>query len=167
MNTTTFRAKLVEMQDNLYKFAYMLTSDRDDAYDLVQETSLKILDNESKYIDNVNFRGWVFTIMRNTFINGYRKNARMPTVVDHTDDLYYLNIPRDTAETPEDAIAALEIEKMVASLSDDLRIPFSMYLAGYRYAEISEHTGTPVGTVKSRIHFARKRLQGMLAGYRR
>lgn len=76
MTTKTFRAKLLEVQDNLLNFAYLLTSNRDDAYDLLQDTTLKVLDNEDKYVDNVNFKGWVFTIMRNTFINSYRKSVR-------------------------------------------------------------------------------------------
>lgn len=163
----SFRAKLIEIQDKLYNFAYMLTADRDDACDLVQETSLRILDNEDKYIDNVNFKGWVFTIMRNTFINGYRRTSRMPTVVDRTDDLFYLNFPRDDGpETPEDAIGALEIQKAIADLPDDMRIPFSMHVAGYKYSEIAEHTHLPIGTVKSRIFFARRRLQQRLRSFR-
>lgn len=167
MSAKSFRAQLVEIQDNLYNFAYMLTSNRDDAYDLVQDTTLKVLDNEDKYVENVNFRGWVFTIMRNMFINGYRKAARTPTMVDRTDDLYFLSLPRDAGlETPEGALGAQEIQEMVHQLADELRIPFSMHLAGYKYAEIAQRTGIPVGTIKSRIFFARKRLQAALADYR-
>ena len=167
MTPHSFRAKLIEIQDNLYSFAYMLTSNRADAEDLLQDTTLKVLDNEDKYIDNVNFRGWVFTIMRNTFINGYRKAARTPTTIDHSDDLYLLSLPRDAAaETPEDAVGAREIERMMASLPDELRIPFSMHVAGYKYIEIARTTDTPIGTVKSRIYFARRRLQALLKDYR-
>lgn len=167
MSAKSFRAQLVEIQENLYNFAYMLTSNRDDAYDLVQDTTLKVLDNEDKYVENVNFRGWVFTIMRNMFINGYRKAARTPTMVDRTDDLYFLSLPQDSGlETPEGALGAQEIQHMVHQLSDELRIPFSMHLAGYKYAEIAQRTGIPVGTIKSRIFFARKRLQAALSDYR-
>ncbi|MCM1036165.1 MAG: RNA polymerase sigma factor [Bacteroides sp.] len=167
MTPQSFRAKLVEIQDNLYSFAYMLTSNRADAEDLLQDTTLKILDNEDKYLDNVNFRGWVFTIMRNTFINGYRKAVRNPTTNDTSDDLYLLSLPRGvSAETPEDAVGAVEIERIMASLPDDLRIPFSMHVAGYKYIEIAQTTGTPIGTVKSRIYFARRRLQALLKDYR-
>lgn len=167
MTTKTFRAKLLEVQDNLLNFAYLLTSNRDDAYDLLQDTTLKVLDNEDKYVDNVNFKGWVFTIMRNTFINTYRKTVRANTIVDRTDDLYHLSLPQNSGfETPEGAMATQEINAMLDSFSDDLRIPFSMHLAGYKYAEISEHTGIPLGTIKSRIFFARKRLQQALRDYR-
>ena len=82
----------MSLQGNLLNFAYMLTSNRDNAYDLLQDTTLKALDNESKYVDNTNFKGWVFTIMRNIFINNYRRVARSATVIDQTEDLYHLNL---------------------------------------------------------------------------
>ena len=88
-----FQTKLLDLQSNLLNFAYLLTSNRDDAYDLLQDTTLKALDNEDKYVDNVNFKGWVFTIMRNIFINNYRKVVRSATVIDQTEDLYHLNLP--------------------------------------------------------------------------
>ncbi|MBD5226056.1 MAG: RNA polymerase sigma factor, partial [Bacteroidales bacterium] len=84
MATQNFQTKLLSLQSNLLNFAYMLTSNRDDAYDLLQDTTLKALDNEDKYVDNVNFKGWVFTIMRNIFINNYRKVVRSATVIDQT-----------------------------------------------------------------------------------
>lgn len=167
MNTQTFRAKLLDVQENLLNFAYLLTSNRDDAYDLLQDTTLRVLDNEDKYIDNTNFKGWVFTIMRNTFINGYRKASRANTVVDTSEDLYQLNMPQDSGlETPEGAITTKEINVALGELSDELRVPFTLYLSGYKYAEISERVGLPLGTIKSRIYFARKNLQKRLAEYR-
>lgn len=167
MASTNFIDNLTALQANLLNFAYMLTNNRDDAYDLLQDTMVKALDNEEKYTAGTNFKGWVFTIMRNTFINGYRRTSRMPTVVDRTDDLFYLNFPRDDGpETPEDAIGALEIQKAIADLPDDMRIPFSMHVAGYKYSEIAEHTRLPIGTVKSRIFFARRRLQQRLRSFR-
>ena len=88
MSSQNFQSRLLGLQSNLLNFAYMLTSNRDDAYDLLQDTTLKALDNEDKYVDNVNFKGWVFTIMRNIFINNYRKVVRSATVIDQTEDLY-------------------------------------------------------------------------------
>lgn len=152
---------------NLLNFAYLLTSNRDDAYDLLQDTTLKALDNEDKYVDNVNFKGWVFTIMRNIFINNYRKVVRSATVIDQTEDLYHLNLPQESGlETPEGSIAAGEISEAINSFSDDYRIPFSMHVAGYKYNEIAKEMNLPLGTVKSRIFFARKRLQTLLKDYR-
>lgn len=92
----TFKQKLVSMQSNLLNFACRLTSDRETAQDLVQDTTLKVLSNESKYVDNVNFKGWVFTIMRNIFINNYRRQTRAATVVDSTEGLYHLNLSQES-----------------------------------------------------------------------
>ena len=86
MNTLKFQDRLLDLQDNLLNFAYMLTSNREEAKDLLQDTTLKALDNEDKYIDNVNFKGWVFTIMRNIFINNYRRVVRNQTIIDQTED---------------------------------------------------------------------------------
>lgn len=165
--SANFESKLLSLQSNLLNFAYLLTSNRDDAYDLLQDTTLKALDNEDKYVDNVNFKGWVFTIMRNIFINNYRKVVRSATVIDQTEDLYHLNLPQESGlETPEGSIAANEISTAINSFSEEYRIPFSMHVAGYKYNEIADKMGLPLGTVKSRIFFARKRLQEMLKDYR-
>lgn len=162
-----FESKLIALQNNMLNFAYQLTSNRDDAYDLLQDTTLKALDNEDKYVDNVNFKGWVFTIMRNIFINNYRKGVRSATIVDQTEDLYHLNLPQESGlDTPDGSIAAKEITAAIDSFSDEFRIPFSMHVAGYKYNEIAEHMGLPLGTVKSRIFFARQRLQEMLKDYK-
>ncbi len=166
MGSNALQTKLLAIQKNMLSFAYNLTSNRDDAYDLLQDTTLKVLDNQDKYVDNVNFKGWVFTIMRNIFINHYRKSVRQATVIDTTDDLYHLNLPQESGfDTPEGSIAVKEINSLINTFSDDFRIPFSMHLAGYKYAEIAEHTGLPLGTVKSRIFFARKRLQEKMRNY--
>ena len=162
-----FETKLLSLQSNLLNFAYMLTSNRDDAYDLLQDTTIKALDNEDKYVENTNFKGWVFTIMRNIFINNYRKVVRSATVVDTTEDLYHLNLPQDSGfETPEGSVAANEITGAINALTEEYRIPFSMYVAGYKYNEISEKMNLPLGTVKSRIFFSRKQLQDTLKDYR-
>ena len=96
MNSLKFQDRLLGLQDNLLNFAYMLTANREEAKDLLQDTTLKALDNEDKYIDNVNFKGWVFTIMRNIFINNYRRVVRNQTIIDQTEDLYHLNLPQDS-----------------------------------------------------------------------
>ena len=167
MCSKKFESKLMAMQGNLLNFAFILTSNRDDAYDLLQDTTLKALENEDKYVENVNFKGWVFTIMRNIFINNYRKVVRESTIIDQTEDLYHLNLPQDSGfETPEGAFAAKEINEAINSFADEYRIPFSMHVAGYKYNEIAEEMGLPLGTVKSRIFFARQKLQVMLKDYR-
>ena len=145
----------------------MLTSNRDDAYDLLQDTTLKALDNQDKYAENTNFKAWVMTIMRNLFINNYRRSVRNATVVDTTDNLYHLNLSQDSGfESPEDSYGASEITEAISEFSDEYRIPFSMHVAGYKYNEIAEKMNLPLGTVKSRIFFARKKLQERFADYR-
>ena len=167
MGSKEFQTKLMSLQSNLLNFAYMLTSNRDNAYDLLQDTTLKALDNEDKYVDNTNFKGWVFTIMRNIFINNYRKVVRSATIIDQTEDLYHLNLSQDSGiESPEGSYGAGEISAAINSFPDEYRIPFSMHVAGYKYNEIAEKMSLPLGTVKSRIFFARKKLQTRFADYR-
>mgnify|MGYP002648511489 FL=1 len=163
----SFQTRLLGLQNNLLNFAYQLTANREQAQDLLQDTTLKALDNEDKYVDNVNFKGWIFTIMRNIFINNYRQNARKATVIDQTEDLYHLNISQDSGlSTPEGSYAVKEISLALNSFSDDYRIPFNMFVAGYKYNEIAEKMNLPLGTVKSRIFFARKTLREQLKDYR-
>ncbi len=167
MEAKKFQKKLLGLQSNLLNFAYMLTSNKDDAYDLLQDTTLKALDNEDKYVENVNFKGWVFTIMRNIFINNYRRVVRSATVIDQTEDLYHLSMPQESGfNTPDGTIAVKDITAAIDSFSDEYRIPFSMHIAGYKYNEIAEKMNLPLGTVKSRIFFARQRLQSMLKDYK-
>ena len=97
----SFKDRLIGLQSNLLSFAYQLTTNREQAQDLLQDTTLKALDNEDKYVDNVNFKGWIFTIMRNIFINNYRQTVRKATVIDQTEDLFHLNICQDSGlDTP-------------------------------------------------------------------
>lgn len=166
MSSKNFQTKLLALQSNLLNFAYLLTSNRDDAYDLLQDTTLKALDNEEKYVENVNFKGWVFTIMRNIFINNYRKVVRDQTFVDQTDNLYHLNLPRDNAfESTESAYDLKEMHRIVNALPREYKVPFSMHVSGFKYREIAEKLGLPLGTVKSRIFFTRQKLQKELKDF--
>ena len=168
MEATTFQNRLMGLQANLLNFAYMLTSNRDDAYDLLQDTTLKALDNREKYVDNTNFKGWVFTIMRNIFINNnYRRIARSATVIDQTEDCYHLNLSQDSGlESPDGSYTAAEITSAINEFPEKYRVPFSMHVAGYKYNEIAEEMNLPLGTIKSRIFFARQELQKRFADYR-
>lgn len=162
-----FTRDLVNLQDELLRFALKLTSDRDKAYDLLQETSLKALDNEEKFQPETNFKGWIYTIMRNLFINDYRKAVRDQTFNDPTESQYYLNLSQGKGyESTEEAYDAKEIHRIVGTLPGDFRRPFAMHLRGFKYREIAESLGIPIGTVKSRIFFTRRRLQQQLADFR-
>lgn len=167
MNAQLFQERLMGLQSNMMSFAMMLTANKDDALDLMQDTTLKALDNQDKFIDNVNFKGWVLTIMRHTFINNYHKVLRTQTVVDQEIDLYNLNLSLESGfDSPDGAYAMNEINSAINKLNDDLKIPFSLFLTGYKYNEIAEQLDLPLGTIKSRIFFARKTLQSKLKDFR-
>lgn len=166
MNGIQFQQKLLSLQENMMNFALMLTANRDDAQDLLQDTTLKVLDNQDKFVDNVNFKGWVLTVMRNIFINNYHKIIRVQTVVDSSADLYNLDVVNDSGfDSPDKAYQIKEITKAINGLNDDLKVPFSMFLSGYKYNEIAEKLNVPLGTVKSRIFFARQELQKRLKDF--
>ena len=157
MKSLSFRKDLIGVQDELLRFAYKLTTDREEANDLLQETSLKALDNEDKYTPDTNFKGWMYTIMRNIFINNYRKIVRDQT----------FNLPQDSGfESTERAYDLKEMHRVVNALSKEYRVPFAMHVSGFKYREIAEKLNLPLGTVKSRIFFTRQKLQEELKDFR-
>ena len=167
MRTVDFTQNLLGMQSELHRFAMKLTADKEEADDLLQETSLKALDNEDKYTPDTNFKGWMYTIMRNLFINNYRKTVRDQTFVDQTENLYHLNLPQDSGfDSTEGNYDLKEIRRIVNTLPKEYRVPFSMYISGFKYREIADRLGLPIGTVKSRIYFTRQRLQRDLKDFR-
>jgi RNA polymerase sigma-70 factor (ECF subfamily) len=167
MKPNQFENELIALQNNMRNFAFSLTLNREDAEDLLQDTTLKVLDNREKFTKNVNFKGWVLTIMKNIFINNYRKIVRNQTVIDKTEDMYHLNLPQNSGfDSPEGYYSIGEINSNIEAFPDEYRIPFSMHLQGYKYEEIAETMHLPIGTVKSRIFLARKRLQQQLKDYR-
>lgn len=148
-------------------FACRLTGDREQAQDLLQDTTLKVLDNEDKFSENINFKGWAFTIMRNIFINNYRKSVRRNTIIDMSQDYYRLNACQESGiGSPEGSVSVAEIRHVIANISADYRVPFTLYVEGYKYAEIADRMHLPLGTVKSRIFFARRRIKEALGDYR-
>ncbi len=163
MTALEFNYKLMGLQNNLKYFAYTLTSNYEDAQDLVQETYLKALTNRDKFTDNTNLKAWTFTIMKNTFINNYRQNVRNNTIVDKTDDLYFLNLSKESSiGLPDSDYSVKEIQKVISSVTPEQRKPFEMYNQGYKYKEIADELGLSIGTVKSRIFFTRKKLMEAL-----
>jgi RNA polymerase sigma factor, sigma-70 family len=167
MRTANFAQDLLSVQTELLNFAYKLTADREEANDLLQETSLKALDNEDKYTAETNFKGWIYTIMRNIFINNYRKALRDQIYVDQTDNQFYLNQNIDIeGDSTEGSYDLKEMRRIVNALPKEYRIPFSMYVSGFKYREIADKLGLPLGTVKSRIYFTRQKLQEELKDFR-
>lgn len=166
MNTIKLTQDLLNVQNDLFRFAFRLTKNKMDASDLLQETSLKVLDNHDKFAEETNFKAWAYTLMRNIFINNYRKMVREQTYVDQTENLYHLNIPQNSGfDSPEKSYSISEITKAINAFPKEYRQPFSMHVAGYKYENIAKEMGLPLGTVKSRIFFARKKLQQILRDY--
>jgi RNA polymerase sigma factor (sigma-70 family) len=166
MTALEFNNNLSSMENNLKKYALSLTSNREEAKDLVQETYLKALTHRDKFIEFTNLKAWVYTIMKNTFINNYRKSIREISLVDNSKDLYLLNNLRESQIVLSDSeVASKEINKAIDALDDELKIPFRLHAEGYKYKEISEIQHLKIGTVKSRIFFARKKLMAKLNDY--
>jgi len=166
MTALEFNYKLMGLQKNLSYFAYTLTSNYEDAQDLVQETYLKALTNRDKFTDDTNLKAWTFTIMKNTFINNYRQSVRNNTMLDKTDDLYFINISNESnIGLPDSALAVKEIQNEISNIDQDQRKAFEMYNNGYKYKEIAEQLNLSIGTVKSRIFFTRKKLMDRISSH--
>jgi RNA polymerase sigma-70 factor (ECF subfamily) len=166
MTAIEFNNQLVDLKPNLERFALSLTNDGSEAKDLLQETYLKALSNREKFVDYSNLKAWTFTIMKNTFINNYRRAVKQNTTVDSTKDLYYINQTKASKiGTPEGAMSFDEINAAINKLEDEYRVPFVMHTSGYKYKEIAEELNLKIGTVKSRIFFTRKKLMEMLKDY--
>lgn len=166
MQTIDFNQRLIEAENSLKYYALTLTANEDDALDLVQETYLKVLSNTDKYKDDNNFKAWLFTIMKNTYINSYNKLSNKKTIRDTSDDEYILRNHQLDDISPDSELGESEIHKALHGLEDDYRIPFSSFINGFKYHEIAERMNLPIGTVKSRIYFARKKLMEQLVDYR-
>lgn len=167
MTAIEFNHKLVTLQDQLTNFAYTLTTNEDEAKDLVQDTYVKAISNREKFRPDTNLKAWTYTIMKNTFINNYRRSIKTNTILDSTDDLYYLNNSMTTDnDSPESRISMNEIKNGIESLEEDHRKPFEMHTAGYKYKEIADALSLSIGTVKSRIFFTRKKLMENLNEYK-
>lgn len=160
MSTLEFDKKFEGLTDSLNAFAYNLTKNTEDARDLYQETAIRAITNRDKFRPDTNFKAWTFTIMKNIFINNYRKKIKANTIIDSTDNLYFINSGGSLIENDATRnILIKELHKMIDALDDSIRIPFVMHFEGYKYQEIADTFDLPLGTVKSRIFFARKALK--------
>lgn len=166
MTAIEFNYKLIGMQSYLQYFANKLTANEEDANDLVQETNYKALLFKDKFVHHTNFKAWLFTIMKNIFINNYRRSKKAQTFLDSTDNLHYIHGHIDSFPVmPDSEMRENEIRKVVGELEDDHRIPFEMHTRGFKYKEIADELDISIGTVKSRIFFGRKKLMERLEGY--
>ena len=153
-------SKIVGMESELRHFALKLTADQDSANDLVQDCMLKALDNKEKFVHAQNFKGWMYTIMRNLFINNYRRVTREMSMMDDSYSIGRQNLLEvEDGERFEYAYDLKELHKVINAVPESMRKPFLMYVAGFKYNEIAEKMGLPICTIKSRLFFVRKRLQ--------
>ena len=163
--TIDFGSDIMQYENILRPFAFNLTKSREETEDLIQDTFYRALTNVEKFSEGTNIKAWLFTIMRNIFINNYRRQKKSNTVTDTSDNKYLLNSTKKIEKNEsERSFLAEDINKALREVSSDFTEPFMMYFKGFNYQEISEQLDLPLGTVKSRIFFARKELQSKLKG---
>lgn len=160
MSTLEFNAQFDKLSRILHSFAYSLTKNVEDAKDLFQETAFRAMTNRDKFRPGTNFKAWLFTIMKNIFINNYRKKMKANTIMDSTDNNHYINSGSQVVRNDSGSnILMQELHNMIDHLDDTLKVPFVMHYEGFKYQEIADQLELPLGTVKSRIFFARKELK--------
>jgi RNA polymerase sigma factor (sigma-70 family) len=163
MSVADFNRTLSMNTEFLMPFAFTLTNNKEDAKDLFQETLFRALANRDKYSIGTNLKAWLYTIMRNIFINTYRKKSRTQLVFDGTYNDFFINSTQ--VVTYNSATASMNIKEIytkIVNLPDIFKDPFVLYFDGYKYNEIADMLCEPLGTIKSRIHFARKLLRAQI-----
>jgi RNA polymerase sigma-70 factor, ECF subfamily len=159
MTEIEFHYKLISLQEPLMRFAYSLTEDAEEAKDLLQETFLKALKYCDKFVTESNFKAWICTIMKNTFINNYHRSLRYDLFYERSKtELQQNEIYASGSYDPNSLYYSKELQKMIDSLDDDLRLPFKMHQEGFKYKEIAAALTLNIGTVKSRIFVARRKM---------
>lgn len=165
MTVLEFNYQITTFQDKLSAFARTLTKDEEDAKDLFQETILKAMKYRDKFVSPTNLKAWLYTIMKNTFINEYRRKKLVSIVKDDSPGEYILNSKTSVLQSQESILYTDEIRRKINELDEDYRIPFLKHVEGFKYKEISDELNLPIGTVKSRIFVARQKLINELKDY--
>lgn len=163
MSTLQFSKEFNALENILYSFALRLTKNREDAKDLIQETALRAYKHRDKFTVGTNFKSWVSTIMRNTFINQYRK-AKLRRNVNEPVETFLFAVENKNAipNQGEINIRMQEYDKIFGEIGEIYSVPFLMFYRGYEYKEIAHYLDIPIGTVKSRIFLARKKLKKLI-----
>ena len=164
MNSVNFTSQFNKCQQVLNSFAYTLTQNQEDAKDLFQETAYRAFKNFEKYQPDTNLKAWLMTIMKNIFINNYRRKTKNPVILDDTKENYFINSSKHRTVNNGGASSMMvdELTSIINELEDGFRIPFLMHFQGYKYHEIADVFGLPLGTIKSRIFFARRDLKAKI-----
>lgn len=168
-----FEAEAMPHKSILYNFALRTTGNAEDAHDLLQETFMKAFRFWDQYEKGTNIRAWLFRIMKNTYINRYRKETREPAMVDYDDVENFYDSIRDEATNSNDLQQQLysnmlsdEVTEALQSLPEDFRtVVILCDIEGLTYEEISDFLNCPIGTVRSRLHRGRKILAESLKAY--
>ncbi|TAH00399.1 MAG: sigma-70 family RNA polymerase sigma factor [Sphingobacteriales bacterium] len=166
MTSIEFSTLVTRQAPSLRVYALRFTHDTDDANDLVQDTMLKAITYFNKFKDGTNLKGWLYTIMKNTFINNYRRFIKISSFVTKTDEISSQQLSYSAAHNQgENKFVMDDIKNALGNLQKEYYVPFTMYFEGYKYHEIADHLEIPIGTVKTRIHVARKMLKQDLKVY--
>lgn len=166
MNAREFNTAVIQLQQSLRPIAIKLTRNSEEADDLIQDTLLKAISNREKFMDGTNLKAWLYTIMKNTFITNYHRIVKRKTFIDTTENLHFINSSSHaTVNNGGTSLAMEEINKAIEKLTHTYKTPFLMHFKGYKYHEIADILHIPIGTVKNRIHIARKELKGDLVAY--
>lgn len=164
MTYLSVQQQLLNLQDRLYRHAIGITGNAEDARDLLQETSLQVLNKEDKYAANTNFKAWVFTLMKNVFINNYRRSVIEQRILkENMTTSFFAADDQVSILADEVNISISDLRQAIGQLDDKYKNPITLLMAGYSYQEISDKTGISVGTLKSRAFEGRKRLRNILS----
>jgi RNA polymerase sigma-70 factor (ECF subfamily) len=162
MTNLKFNHQLGQLQGLLLAFALKLTANRDDAKDLYQETAMRAFASKDRFEEGTNFKAWVTTIMRNCFINEYRKRRTRNHVVTPLEDHVQFATSQSVLNDCNSNLMLKELNAMLNHMDAAHRVPFEMFFNGFEYQEIADTLDLPMGTVKSRIFFARKKMKDMI-----
>ena len=159
MNKHTFGKGNHRYGTFITKFCLFFNTNAEDANDLLQDTYLKALVYQDKFQNDTNLNAWLYTILRNTFINNYRRIVKSNTFICHSEEVSYIhNTLSNRSDNADMKISIKEITRTISAIEETQRLPFEMFIDGYKYKEISDHMDISIGTVKSRIFFKRKKL---------
>ena len=166
MSTLEFNTLVSNHSQTLRGYAIQYTKNWEDAEDLIQDTLLKALRYKDHFEEGTNFKGWIFTIMRNIFINGYKRRKLQLSLLENVKSESAMLSGRISENTISTEINTKEILKAIDTLGNEYKKPFRMILDGFHYEEIAQEMNIPIGTVKSRICHARQKLSAQLSEYR-
>jgi RNA polymerase sigma-70 factor (ECF subfamily) len=160
--------KVIEQQSSrLREHALKFTRDIDDANDLVQETMVKAVRFRDSFEEGTNLKGWLYVILKNTFLNTYYKRRQRQQIIKPEEEVCYAElVPSASYNTAISSFMIADIGKALGKLPEIYRIPFVKYFEGYKYNEIAKEMDIPLGTVKTYIHQARLILKKQLKNFK-